>query len=1065
MIDGLIRWSLRHRTIVVALAAAFLIWGGWTAARIPLDVLPDLTAPTVTILAEAPGMDPLEIESLVTFPIESALNGAAGVRRVRSATAVGVAVVWVEFDWGQDINRARQTVTEKLTLVSSSLPPNVEPPFLAPVSSIMGEVLFIDLESDRHSALELRTVAETVVRRRLLAVPGVSQVIATGGEQKQYEVVLDPARLAAHQVTLDEVERALTAANQNATAGFQVAQGQEYLVRGVGRLGDADAIAAVNIKATDRAPVLVRDVAVVREGAALKRGEGSHNAKPAVILGIQKQPAVNTLELTQRIEATLDDIQRALPPGMQIHRDLFRQADFIEQSLSNLFTAFIEGAVLVIVVVVLFLMNIRAAVITLLALPLSLVAAVIAMDRFGLTINTMSLGGLAIAIGELVDDAIIDVENVVRRLRENALRPVLRASRAESTDAARPEAERVSVLEVVYRASTEIRHSVVFATVIVALVFVPLFMLSSVEGRLLRPLGFGYVVALIASLVVALTITPVLCSLLLPQSRLIASGTEPQLTRRLKAAYERWLKHAFRYWQAVVATAVVLLLAALAGILAAGRSFLPEFNEGALTVSAVTIPGTSLADSNALGNALERLMLSVPEVTSTARRTGRAELDEHVQGVESAEIDVRLEMKDRQREAVLEELRQKASLLPGTNVTIGQPISHRIDHMLSGTRANIAVKIFGDDLPTLRQLGRQVQGQMSQVQGVVDLAMEQQTDIPTLKVRVDPAAAARQGLESGTVTEALQTARVGHPVGQILEGQIAFPLVVRYAAAESTELDAIGTTLIQTPDRRQVPLSSVATIQEDRGPNFVMRENVQRRIVVQSNVSGRDLRSVVNDIQARVTQNVRLQQGYHIEYGGQFESEAQASRQLLWLSLGVVVAIFFILSAAFGSSRDGLLIMLNLPLALIGGVAGVYLAGGVLSVASIVGFITLFGIATRNGIMLVSHIRHLQEHEGVADFKAAVVRGATERLVPILMTALAAGLALVPIALSAGEPGSEIQAPMATVILFGLSSSTALNMIVVPVLYERFGRPAFARELDPFTLAGETGRSSPPRSA
>lgn len=1048
MIDALIRWSLRHRAIVVALAAAFLLWGGWTAMRIPLDVLPDLTAPTVTILAEAPGMDPLEIESLVTFPIESSLNGAAGVRRVRSATAVGVAVVWVEFDWGQDIQRARQTVTEKLSLVSGSLPPTVEPPFLAPVSSIMGEVLFIDLESDRHSPLEVRTIAETVVRRRLLAVPGVSQVIATGGEQKHYEVVLEPARLAAHQVTLDEIAHALTAANQNATAGFQVSQGQEYLVRGVGRLTSLDSIAAVSVKTTDGTPVLIRDVGTVREGAAIKRGEGSHDARPAVIVGIQKQPAVNTLELTERIDATLSDIQRALPAGMTIHRDLFRQADFIEQSLHNLFRALLEGAALVILVVIVFLMNARAALITLLALPLSLVAAVIAMDRFGLTINSMSLGGLAIAIGELVDDAIIDVENVVRRLRENA---------------ARPEGERLPVLDIVYQASTEIRHSVVFATVIVVLVFLPLFMLSSVEGRLLRPLGFGYVVALVASLVVALTVTPVLCSWLLPKSRVIASGTEPRLTLRLKEGYERWLTHAFTWWRLVLGTAAALLVAAIAAILGMGRSFLPEFNEGALTVSAVTIPGTSLADSNALGNALERLLLSVPEVSSTARRTGRAELDEHVQGVESAEIDVRLVMKDRSRDAVLEELRQKVSLLPGTNVTIGQPISHRIDHMLSGTRANIAVKIFGDDLPTLRQLATRVQAEMAQVAGVVDLATEAQTDIPTLTVKVDASAAARQGLETGAVTAALQTARVGRVVGQILEGQIAFPLVVRYAddgaGARATsrgdtvgsaagshigELDTVGRTRIQTPDRRQIPLAAVATIREDRGPNFVMRENVQRRIVVQSNVAGRDLRGVVNDIQTRVAQNVKLPQGYHVEYGGQFESEAQASRQLLLLSLGVIAAIFFILSAAFGSSRDGLLIMLNLPLALIGGVVGAYLAGGVLSVASIVGFITLFGIATRNGIMLVSHIRYLQEHEGVTDFRTAVIRGATERLVPILMTALAAGLALVPIALSAGEPGSEIQAPMAMVIMFGLASSTALNMIVVPVLYAHFGRPVFA---------------------
>ncbi len=1027
MIDGLIRWSLGHRTIVAALAAAFLVWGGWTASRIPLDVLPDLTAPTVTILTEAPGMDPIEIESLVTFPIESALNGAAGVRRVRSATAVGVAVVWVEFDWGQDINRARQTVTEKLTLVSGALPPSVEPPFLAPVSSIMGEVLFVDLESDRHSPLELRTVAETIVRRRLLAVPGVSQVIATGGEQKQYEVVLDPARLAGYRVTLEEVEEALTRANRNATAGFQVAEGQEYLVRGLGRLTDTETIAAVSVKTTGGTPVLVRDVGTVREGAAVRRGDGSHDARPAVIIGIQKQPAVNTLDLTAQIDATLDEIQRALPQGMQIHRDLFRQADFIEQSLRNLFVRLLEGAGLVILVVVLFLMNGRAALITILALPLSLLAAVVVMDRFGLTINVMSLGGLAIAIGELVDDAIIDVENVARRLRGNVTLK---------------DGSRLPVLDVVYRASTEIRGSVVFATLIVALVFLPLFTLGSVEGRLLRPLGFAYVVALSVSLLVALTVTPVLCSWLLPGSAAVGSGHEPRWTQWLKAAYESRLRRALPWWRSIIAASVALCVAAIVGMVAAGRSFLPEFNEGALTVSAVTVPGTSLQDSTALGSALERLMLSVPEVTSTARRTGRAELDEHVQGVESAEIDVRLAMKDRPREAVLEELRQAASLLPGTNVTIGQPISHRIDHMLSGTRANIAVKIFGDDLQLLRQVAGQVQAEMAQVPGVVDLSTEAQADIPTLTVRIDPGAAARQGLETGAVAEALQTARVGRTVGQVLEGLIAFPLVVRYAIDESTDLEAVGATRIQTPDRRQIPLSAVATIQRDRGPNFIMRENVQRRIVVQSNVSGRDLRSVVNDIQARVGRNVTLPQGYRVEYGGQFESEAQASRQLLWLSVGVVVAIFLILSTAFGSSRDALLIMVNLPLALIGGVAGVYLAGNVLSVASIVGFITLFGIATRNGIMLVSHIRHLQEHEGVTDFRAAVTRGATERLVPILMTALAAGLALVPIALSAGEPGSEIQAPMGMVIMFGLLSSTALNMVVVPVLYERFGRPA-----------------------
>ena len=1029
MIDALIRWSLGHRATVVAMAAAFLVWGGWTATRIPLDVLPDLTAPSVTILTEAPGMDPLEIEALVTFPIESALNGAAGVRRVRSATAVGVAVVWVEFDWGQDITRARQTVTEKLSLVSGALPPSVAVPFMAPVSSIMGEVLFIDLESDRHSPQELRTVAETLVRRRLLAVPGVSQVIATGGDQKQYEVVLDPARLASQAITVTDVERALIAANRNATAGFRVADGQESLIRGVGRLANTAAIEAVVVRTLGAVPVLVRDLGDVREGAAIKRGEGSHNAKPAVILGIQKQPNVNTLELTAQIESTLDALQRALPPGMQIHRDLFRQADFIEQALRNLFTALLEGAGLVVLVVILFLMNGRAALITLLALPLSLVAAAVALDRFGLTINTMSLGGLAIAIGELVDDAIIDVENVVRRLRQNAHMP---------------EAARRPALEVVYRASTEIRTSVVFATAIVVLVFLPLFALGSVEGRLLRPLAFAYVVALTASLLVALTVTPVLCAWLLPSTALIRSDREAAVGRWLKRTYERWLLRALHHWRMVAAAAAVSLAAAGLGMVSLGRSFLPEFNEGALTVSAVTIPGTSLADSNALGNALERLLLSVPEVSSTARRTGRAELDEHVQGVESAEIDVRLTSSTRPREVVLEEIRQKVSLLPGTNVTVGQPISHRIDHMLSGTRANVAVKIFGDDLLQLRALGQQVQTEMALVPGVVDLSAEAQADIPTVLVRVDSGAASRYGLVTGEVAEAMQTARVGRQVGQVLEGQIAVPLIVKFAGSDDESLVGLGATRIQTPDGGQVPLSGVASLVQDRGPNFVMRENAQRRMVVQCNVAGRDLRSVVNDIQERVAAAVALPQGYRIEYGGQFESEDDASRQLLWLSLGVVVAIFFILSAAFGSARDGLLIMVNLPLALIGGVIGVYLAGGVLSVASIVGFITLFGIATRNGIMLVSHIRYLQLEEGVTDFRTAVVHGATERVVPILMTAMAAGLALVPIAISAGEPGSEIQAPMAMVIMFGLLSSTALNMIVVPILYDRFGRPSVA---------------------
>ncbi|MEX2262718.1 MAG: efflux RND transporter permease subunit [Bryobacteraceae bacterium] len=1017
MLDALIRWSLHHRAVVLFLAAALLIWGGYSIRDVPLDVLPDLTAPAVTILVEARGMAPTEMESLVTFPIESAINGAPGVRRVRSATAVGVAVIWVEFDWGQDIHRARQTVNEKLSLVSASLPPNVDQPFLAPISSIMGEILFITLESDRHSAMEIRTVADTVLRRRILAVPGVAQVVPTGGDQKQYQVLISPHLLREYSVSLDEVENALRKGSQNSSAGFRVAGGQEYLIQGVGRASTPESIGQIAVTSREGRPVFVRDVAEVRIGSALKRGEGSHNAKPAVVLGIQKQPGANTLELTQRLDVTLDEIQKGLPAGMAIDKQVFRQADFIQRSLENLTAALRDGAILVVIVVVVFLMNFRAAVITLLALPLSLLTAVITMNWFGFTINSMSLGGLAIAIGELVDDAIIDVENVMRRLRENALKP---------------DGERVPALKVVYLASTEIRGSVVFATLIVVLVFLPLFALDSVEGRLLAPLGFAYIVSLTASLVVALTITPALCSYLLPNARSVLRGHEPWLVRQLKQRFQPSLRWSLKHPRIVVLSSVLLLIAAGIALSRTGRAFLPEFNEGTLTVSAVTLPGTSLADSDGLGRGLERILLSVPEVVSTARRTGRAELDEHVQGVESAEVDVALQMRERPKEEVLAEIRDRVTLLPGMNVTIGQPISHRIDHMLSGTRANIAVKVFGDDLAMLRSLARQVEAAMRDIEGVVDLSMEQQTDIPTVRIQVRPEDAARYGLQPGEVTTMIQTAFVGIEVNRVLEGQISFPMVVRYPETDMDDLGVIGRTLIDSPSGAKVPLDAVADIHEDRGPNFISRESVQRKIVVQCNVAGRDLRGVVNEIRAAVGEKVTMPQGYRVEYGGQFESEAEASRRLLVLGAGVIVGILLILATAFHSTRDALIIMLNLPLALVGGVAGVYLAGGVLSVASLIGFITLFGIATRNGIMLISHIRHLREVEGVTDLHEAVIRGASERLAPILMTALAAGLALIPIAAGMGKPGSEIQAPMAMVILFGLFTSTTLNMVVVP---------------------------------
>jgi CzcA family heavy metal efflux pump len=1025
MLDSLIRWSLHNRAAVLVMTAALLIWGGYSIRDTPLDVLPDLTAPTVTVLVEARGMAPTEMEPLVTFPIESAINGAPGVRRVRSATAVGVAVIWVEFDWGQEIHRARQTVNEKLSLVSAALPSNVDKPYLAPISSIMGEILFVTLESDRHSGMELRTVADKVLRRRILAVPGVAQVVPTGGDQKQYQVLVSPQLLRRFSVSLNDVENALRQGSQNASAGFRVAGGQEYLIQGVGRASSEESIGSIAVTSRDGRPIFVRDVAQARIGPALKRGEGSHNAEPAVVLGIQKQPGANTLELTRRLDATFHEIQRGLPAGMKIDKQVFRQADFIERSLENLTKALRDGAILVVIVVVLFLMNVRAAVITLLAIPLSVLTAVLTMNWFGFTINSMSLGGLAIAIGELVDDAIIDVENVMRRLRENTLKP---------------EAERLPALEVIYRASSEIRSSVVFATIIVVLVFLPLFALSSVEGRLLTPLAFAYVVSLTASLAIALTVTPALCSFLLPNARSILKGHEPWLVTQLKRMYRPALNWSLDHPISVVIPSILLIITAGVALSRTGRTFLPEFNEGTLTISAVTLPGTSLADSDNLGRGLERILLGIPEVISTARRTGRAELDEHVQGVESAELDVTLGMKDRPKAEVLNEIRERVKLLPGMNVTVGQPISHRIDHVLSGTRANIAVKVFGDDLVLLRSLARQIETAMKGINGVVDLSVEQQTDIPTVRVHVRPEDAARFGLQPGDVATKIQTAFVGIEVNRILEGQISFPLVVRYPETRLEDLAVIGKTLIDSPSGAKVPLDSVADVYEDRSPNFISREGVQRKIVVQCNVAGRDLLGVVNEIEAVVEEKVKLPQGYRVEYGGQFESEAEASRRLLLLGGGVIVAILLILATAFHSTRDALIIMLNLPLALVGGVAGVYFAGDVLSVASIIGFITLFGIATRNGIMVVAHIRHLQEVEGVTDLRHAVAVGATERLAPILMTALAAGLALVPIAAGMGKPGSEIQAPMAMVILFGLLSSTALNMVVVPAVYFAAGR-------------------------
>jgi CzcA family heavy metal efflux pump len=1021
----LIQWSIDHHWMVFAMSLLLLGAGFWVARDMPVDVFPDLTAPTVTILTEGHGMAPDEMEALVTFPIEAAINGASGVRRVRSATAVGIAVVWVEFDWGTDIFLARQVVAEKMTLVSGSLPPQVERPILAPISSIMGEILFFAISSDTDDPLMLRTVADTVVRRRLLAVAGVSQVTPIGGAERQFQVVAHPDHLRANNVAVNELLAAVRGASQNTSAGIYVEGPQEYVLQTIGRVRTPEEIGESVIGLRGARSVLIRDVADVREGPALKRGEGSRNGKPAVIVGVQKQPGANTIELTARLDRELDALQRELPHGMTIDRKIFRQADFIEVAVDNVIKALRDGGLLVVVIVLLFLANVRAAAITLTAIPLSLAAAVLVLRAFGATINTMTLGGMAIAIGALVDDAIIDVENVVRRLRENA---------------ARPEQEQRSNAEVVREATFEIRTSIVFATVIIVMVFLPIFGLAGVEGRLLTPLAFAYIVSLLASLAVAVIVTPALSFAFLPGARSILRGHDGWLARTLKTRYAKDLPRALNHPRLVMVLSVLLLIVAGAAMTRMGSAFLPEFHEGSLTVQANTLPGTSLPKSDEIGRRVEQILLAQPEVVATARRTGRAEYDEHVQGVEAAEIDVGLRETGRSRAALLVDLRRGFGTLPGTNVTIGQPISHRIDHMLSGTRANIAVKVFGDDLGTLRRLGERVREVMTRVPGVADLSLEQQMDVPFVRFVLNRTAIGRYGLRADSIAEAVETSFAGSTVGRIFDRGTVFDLVVKFDPASQADFDRLADLPIETPNGGLVPIHVLADVRREQGPNMILRENIQRRIVISSNVAGRDLGSVVDDIRTAVAQAVPMPAGYRVEYGGQFESEQSASRRLLILGVGVIAALFMLLVTAFGRARDALLIMLNLPLALIGGVAGVFLAGGVLSVASMIGFITLFGIATRNGIMLVSHIQHLIQEEGVTDFREAVERGSRERLVPILMTAMAAGLALIPLALGGGKAGSEIQTPMAIVILCGLMSSTLLNMVVVPTLYLRYGK-------------------------
>ena len=1034
MLNKIIQWSIKNRLIVLVAAAVLLIYGGIVAVRAPVDVFPDLTAPTVTILTESHGMAPEEVESLVSLPIEAAMNGTAGVFRVRSNSAAGISIVFVEFNLGTDIYRARQLVTEKLAQVR--LPTGIRPPVLGPISSTMGEIMLISMTSQTTSAMDLRSLADWVVRPRLLGVTGVAQVMVIGGETKQFQVLIDPAKLRDYGLSLQQVMDAVAGSNVNSSGGFLERPTDEYLIRARGRVNSLEDLANSVITVKNGTPVLIRNVATVQLGPALKRGDGSFNMHSDVVATVQKQPNANTIEVTRQIEAALAGLKGTLPADVTVETKAFQQATFIERAIDNVQTALLEGGILVAVVLFLFLWNFRTTLISLTAIPLSLITAIIVMSYFGLGVNTMTLGGLAIAIGELVDDAIIDVENVFRRLKQNA----------QGGFSQTPET-------VIYRASSEIRNSIVFATLIIVLVFLPLFNLGGFEGRMFAPLAFAYIASIAASLLVALTVTPALCYYLLGRSRLLHEEGDSWLVMWLKGRYVKTLDWTLRHPFQVISTSVAMLVIALMVVPLMGREFLPPFNEGAMNINITLPPGTSLQESNRIGRTVEEVLHRTPEVVSTTRRTGRAELDEHAAGVNMSEIEVVARPLGRPHTAVMEEVRQNLAQIPGVVSEVGQPISHRIDHLLSGTRAQIAIKLFGSDLGTLRNKAEDIRKTMETVPGVVDLMVEPQTGVPQVQINIDRRAAGALGLRSDKLAEAVDVAFNGEAVSQVLEAQRTYDVVVRFDDASRQSVETIASTLIDTPQGAKVPLSQIAEVRVDQGPNTINRENVQRRIIVQANVANRDLGSIIDEIRIKIARDVSLPEGYFVQYGGQFEAQEAAARQITIMSAVAIAGIFLLLYLALGSGRLALLVMANLPLALIGGVLMVFASGGTLSIASLIGFITLFGIATRNGIMLITHYQHLITEEGLP-FQQAIAQGSLERLSPILMTALVTGVGLIPLALGVGQPGKEIQQPMAVVILGGIVTSTLLNMVVMPVLFLKYGRVSALKNVDAET-AGE----------
>jgi len=1035
MLNKIIQWSIKNRLIVVIGAAVLLIYGGIVAMRAPVDVFPDLTAPTVTILTESHGMAPEEVEALVSLPIESSMNGTAGVFRVRSNSAAGISIVFVEFNFGTDIYRARQLVTEKLGQVR--LPAGIRPPVLGPIASTMGEIMLISMTSKTTSSMELRSLADWVIRPRLLGVPGVAQVMIIGGDTKQYQVLVDPAKLRDYGLTLKEVSDAVGGANVNASGGFMERPDLEYFVRARGRVNTLDDLANSVVAVRNTTPILVKNVADVRIGPAIKRGDGSFNMHSDVVATVQKQPNANTLEVNAQVEAALAGLKSTLPDDVTIDTKAFQQAAFINRAVENVKQALLEGGLLVTVVLFLFLWNFRTTFISLTAIPLSLVTAVITMTYFGISVNTMTLGGLAIAIGELVDDAIIDVENVFRRLRLNA-----QSGMTESP------------ATVIFKASSEIRSSIVFATLIIILVFMPLLNLGGFEGRMFTPLAFAYIASVAASLLVALTVTPALCYYLLGRSRLIRETGDSALVRFLKRYYSKTLEWTLQHPVPIVAMSVLLLAVAIMLFPLMGREFLPAFNEGALNINISLPPGTALQESNRIGRIVEETLHKTPEVVSTTRRTGRAELDEHAAGVNASEIEVVTKQLDRPQAAIMEEVRQNLSQIPGITSEVGQPMSHRMDHLLSGTRAQIAIKLFGPDLVTLRNKAEDIRKVMGTVPGVVDLMVEPQVGVPQLQINMDRKQAAAVGIRAGDLAGTVDTAFNGEAVSQVLENQRTFDLVVRFNDAARKSAESIASTLIDTPTGAKVPISQVASVQVDQGPNTINRENVQRRIIIQSNVAGRDLGSVINEIRQKIGHGVALPEGYFVQYGGQFEAQEEAARKIALMSVVAIAGIFLLLYLALHSGRLALLVMANLPLALIGGVIMVFVSGGTLSIASLVGFITLFGIATRNGIMLVTHYQHLAQQESVP-FRQSIIQGSLERLSPILMTALVTGVGLIPLALGVGQPGKEIQQPMAVVILGGIVTSTFLNMIVIPPLYFKYGSAGVRVEDEVYSAGAE----------